>query len=60
LVADKQLQLQTGDIVAFTPKVIYSVQIPANSPTATLNIYGPADFSSRLEYGLEAGTAYLF
>jgi mannose-6-phosphate isomerase-like protein (cupin superfamily) len=60
LVADKQLQFQIGDIVAFDPQVIHSVQVPANSPTATFKIYGPADFSSHLQYGLEAGTAYLF
>ncbi|MGA7952044.1 MAG: cupin [Gloeobacterales cyanobacterium] len=60
LVVDKQLQFQTGDIIAFDPQVIHSVQVPANSPTTTFNIYGPADFSSRLEYDLEARTAYLF
>jgi predicted metal-dependent enzyme (double-stranded beta helix superfamily) len=60
LVADKQVQFQTGDIVAFDPQVIHSVQVPASNPTATFNVYGPADFSSRLEYDLEARTAYLF
>jgi predicted metal-dependent enzyme (double-stranded beta helix superfamily) len=60
LVAEKNLQFQTGDIVAFDPYVIHSVQTSANTPTATFNIYGPADFSSRLEYDVEAGTAHLF
>jgi predicted metal-dependent enzyme (double-stranded beta helix superfamily) len=60
LAAEKNLQFQTGDIVAFDPHVIHSVQVPTNSPTATFNIYGPADCSSRLEYDLDAGTAHLF
>jgi predicted metal-dependent enzyme (double-stranded beta helix superfamily) len=60
LAAEKSLQFQAGDVVAFDPYVIHSVQISAHSPTATFNIYGPADFSSRLEYDVEAGTAHLF
>ncbi len=60
LVEEKKLQFQTGDIVAFDPHVIHSVQIPAKTPAATFNIYGPADFSSRLEYELDTGTAHLF
>jgi predicted metal-dependent enzyme (double-stranded beta helix superfamily) len=60
LVTDKHLQFQTGDIVAFDSQVIHSVRVPDNTPTATFNIYGPAELDARLEYDLDDRTAHLF
>jgi predicted metal-dependent enzyme (double-stranded beta helix superfamily) len=52
--------LHPGDIVAFDPQTIHSVQALGSLPTTTFNLYGPADYATRLEYDLEARTATQF
>ncbi|WP_218080372.1 cysteine dioxygenase family protein [Anthocerotibacter panamensis] len=60
LVVQQQLEFYPGDIIAFAPEVIHSIRASALSPTATFNIYGPANYTPRFEYDLDAGMAHAF
>lgn len=52
--------LYPGDLIAFTPEAIHSVEPLGKEPTVSFNLYGVTDYSQRYKFDPTTQTAELF
>ncbi|UFP96030.1 hypothetical protein [Gloeobacter morelensis] len=52
--------VEAGDIIAFTPEAIHSIESLGDQPVVTFNLYGETDYTQRFEFNLFLHTAMPF